>query len=108
MSYKEYNNSMISVSEARSILRIKSYTDVRYRIADTSGGNSFGYSFAIIKQEKTAIEYPDGCIDYYWKEIERLIESKTVYNTNIKNNIGDMGGYQSVFDRNDFFRTVGE
>lgn len=106
---KEYDKTkMIGITEAEKILKSIPYTKTRIIIADTSGPNWFGYSFALIRQNynKNIKPYEDS--DYTWKTVETIMESETVFNPTAKNNIGDMGAYQSVFNRDNFMKVIGE
>ena len=106
---KEYDKTkMIGITEAKKILKSIPYTKTRIIISDTSGPNWFGYSFALIRQNYNEIIEPYGASDYRWKTVETIMESETVFNPNAKNNIGDMGAYQSVFNRDNFMKVIGK
>jgi len=97
---------MVTVAEMKKILRARKYTNRRFRLVDTSGHNSYGYSFNLVEQEKTLHKFQafeDGSIltDYLWDTIRIIASTVDTSYPNARNMIGGIGAYGPSFDRAD-------
>ena len=88
--------TMVTVSEIKKKLRSMAYSNKRFRAIDTSSGNSFGYSFDLVEQEKR------GDDDFSWWNNTRVIASSAITNfPDAKNAIGGTGAYEATFNRDE-------
>jgi len=78
----------------------KNIAGQRYFLRDTSGGNSFGYSFDLVKQEH-AYEGDDVDGFWYWRDVKKVASSFTAWMPEAKNRIGGMGAFCSAFRRDE-------
>lgn len=99
-------NTMVRINDVQEILRKRTYTSRRYRLIDTSGGSSSGYSYDLVEQEKVWKDFlnEDGEIaisDWVWETIRKIASTRDTSMPNARNKIGSLGAYGPTFDRID-------
>jgi hypothetical protein len=93
----QQTDDLITINEAKRMIRKHNLI-----IKDTSGSNSYGYSFAIFRRE--TVEEP---VYYQMAVGDPLSQSETVY-INARNKKGGMGAYAPRFRRSQIEKIINE
>lgn len=100
------NNTMVRFHAVKHLISLERAARERFFLRDTSGPNAQGYSYDLVRQKKTLINYHDEqghhvLSDWEWVDEKTIASSHDTFMPEVRNKIGSLGAYGPTFDRAD-------